>query len=628
MRRKRTKRICSAMLAVLLAVSLVSGACASDRTQTSGSAEYQLSDYISNEVLAIYTDGTTEVFTYDTQAELRTAIETLSAQSSIVWIQPNFTYNNTGTAVDDPMYAEQWALSNDGTFELEEKENQYPVYDQPFQTPSAPGQWTNPNGGRMNPGGMSRQSSTGTASTITAVSGIDVNAEEAWGLYDGGSEVILALIDTGVDDTHEDLADSLWINDDEIAGNGVDDDGNSYIDDIYGWNFYDDSSEIYVGSDDDHGTHGAGTIVASSDNSTGIAGIAGDTDNVEIMVLKALGGPDGSGTTQDVIEAIQYAKANGASIVNLSLGTTTYDYALYLTMKNSGMLFVVAAGNDGADSDTTGTYPAAYDLDNIISVANLQCDGNLSSSSNYGETSVDIAAPGSYTLSTTTAGSYSYMTGTSMAAPMVTAVAALVYSYYDDISLSDVKQIILGSAGQLDALDGLVLTGGMLDAGAALCYDLSTLEDTETETETDMGSAPVITYETYTKNSMGYMTLTVTDADDNFCMLCYEKGEQTAAYFNYGLAGTQVTVDGNNSTTFRIVNGGTYTFYALDMRDNETIEIITVTAEEDSGTGNGTQDQTRPDNLPGGNGMPRMGRPPMNAPGSTIQGRSQSGRSY
>ena len=577
------KKLFSAMLAVVLTMTAASCAYAADDGQTTGSAVYELSDYVNKEVLAVYEDSKTEVFSYDTQAELEAGIGALSQQSDIVWIQPNFTYENSGSDIDDPMYDEQWALSNDGTFEMQEEENKYPVYDNPFGSPSAPGEWTDPGGAKMNPG-MSGKSAMSAYSAVTAVSGIDINAEDAWDIYDGGSNVIIALIDTGVDYTHEDLVDSIWTNDDEIVGNNIDDDGNGYIDDTYGWNFYSDSSMVYTGEEDDHGTHCAGTISAASDNDAGISGIVGDTGDVEIMILKALGGSDGSGTTEDVIEAINYAEENGASIVNLSLGTTNFDYALYLTMKNSDMLFVVAAGNDGADSDKTATYPAAYDLENIISVANLQCDGMLHYSSNYGASAVDIAAPGSYILSTTTEDTYSYMTGTSMAAPMVTAVAAMVYSYYDDLSLSDVKQIVLGSANQLDALDGLVLTGGMLDAGAALSYDLSTLDEADTGTVKGSGSAPVITYKTSTQSSMNYLSVTVTDEDGDFCLLCYEKGEQTEDYFNYGSAGTRVTVDGENTATFRIVNGGTYTFYALDTSGNETAEVLTVTAQNSSGS--------------------------------------------
>ncbi|QHI73570.1 S8 family peptidase [Aminipila terrae] len=307
--------------------------------------------------------------------------------------------------------------------------------------------------------------------SISAVSGIDINISPAWNLYKSQRNVVIAMIDTGIDYNHEDLSNVLWTNQDEIPGNGMDDDGNGYIDDIYGWNFYNNDNNIYVGQEDDHGTHGAGTIAATRNNSVGIAGIA-DEDSVSIMSLKALGGEDGSGTTESIIKAIEYAEANGASICNLSLGTTSYDKELYDAMAHSKMLFVVAAGNGdsngGTDIDETPTYPAAFDLDNIISVANISCDGKLSDSSNYGEKSVDIAAPGSYILSLTADNGYAYMSGTSMAAPMVTGVAALVYSSNANLSLAGVKNVILATATHLDSLSQKVSCGGMLNAGAAV----------------------------------------------------------------------------------------------------------------------------------------------------------------
>lgn len=596
----RLKRWLAAALVLTLAPGAV--AAGSVRASDDTSPSYSLSEYENNEVLAVYEDGSTAVFSYGSQAELQAGLGALAAQSDILWLQPNFTYGNTGLEDGEPLYAQQWALFNDGTFVMQEAENEFPVFEGPFRTPAAPGQWAPPGGHEADAGRTFSRQAERTASSVTAVSGIDINAGEAWDIYDGGSrEVVVALIDTGVDITHEDLADSIWINEDEIAGNGIDDDRNGYIDDVNGWNFRDDCSEVCTGSEDDHGTHGAGTIAASSGNGTGVAGIAGDTENVEIMVLKALGGPDGNGTTQDVIEAIRYAESNGASIVNLSLGSSTFDYALYLVMKSSDLLFVVAAGNDGGDSDETGSYPAAYDLDNIISVANLQCDGTLSETSNYGETSVDLAAPGTYILSTTTGDTYSYMSGTSMAAPMVTAVAAMVYSYYDDVTLPEVRQIILGSARELNALDGLVATGGMLDAGAALSYDLTALEDTafNADADTGTGSAPVITFEAAAEGGGNYLTLTVTDADGDLCLLCYAQGELTAEDFLFGAAGTQVSLSGSETVTFRIVRGGTYTFYALDQAGNETVEVVDVTAADASGTGPG-------------DGAPHM--PPAGAP--------------
>lgn len=313
--------------------------------------------------------------------------------------------------------------------------------------------------------------------TITAVKGIDINVLPAWKLYDSSTEprrqVVVAVIDTGIDYNHPELKDAIWTNEDEIPGDGIDNDGNGYVDDIHGWNFFSNTAKTYVGKEDDHGTHAAGTIAAVR----GTGGIAGITDNnyVKIMSLKALGTNYGVGGEQAVINAIRYAEANGASICNLSFGSPQYYPNLEQVMRESKMLFVVSAGNgdgsgNGVNTDERPDYPACYDLDNVISVANLMFDGRLERSSNFGVKSVDIAAPGSYIVSTITDNGYGFMTGTSMAAPMVTGVAAFLYSYRTDISLQDVKPILMATARKLEELDGKVASGGVVDAYAALTY--------------------------------------------------------------------------------------------------------------------------------------------------------------
>lgn len=310
--------------------------------------------------------------------------------------------------------------------------------------------------------------------TIRSEDGIDMNIIPAWKKYDAKSEkrqVVVALIDTGVDITHQELSGSIWTNTGEIPGDGIDNDGNGYIDDVYGWNFYDNNAQIFTGSDDNHGTHSAG-IIAAARNGVGTVGIC-DPAYVKIIVLKILGTSSGVGKVSSVIRAIRYAKENGASICNLSFGTTKYSEELYQAIKDSGMLFVVAAGNgdssgNGYSIDEQPMYPASFDLDNIISVANLRFDGQLDKTSNYGEKSVDLAAPGNYILSTISGNDYTYMSGTSMAAPMVTGTAAMLYSYDSTLSLYDVRNRILQSVHQLDALSGKVATGGMLDAGRAM----------------------------------------------------------------------------------------------------------------------------------------------------------------
>ena len=310
--------------------------------------------------------------------------------------------------------------------------------------------------------------------TVRSLEGIDMNIVPAWKKYDaksGKRQVIVALIDTGVDITHPELSGSIWTNTGEIPGDGIDNDGNGYIDDVYGWNFYDNNAQVFTGTDDNHGTHSAGTIAAAR-NGVGTVGIC-DPAYVKIMVIKTLGTSSGVGTVSNVVKAIRYAQANGASICNLSFGTMKYSEELYQAIKDSGMLFIVAAGNgdasgNGYSIDEQPMYPASFELDNIISVANLRFDGQLDRASNYGVRSVDLAAPGNYILSTITGNDYAYMSGTSMAAPMVTGTAAMLYSCDASLSLMDVRNRILQSARPLESLSGKVVTGGMLDAGAAM----------------------------------------------------------------------------------------------------------------------------------------------------------------
>ncbi|PPK76862.1 subtilase family protein [Lacrimispora xylanisolvens] len=360
----------------------------------------------------------------------------------------------------------QWGLKNDGEFRLIELVQKFKYVDNLYSEVNNGGNLSIPKPG---PGNYE--------SKVThAVSGIDINIQPAWALYDQAQNkrsVIVAIIDTGIDINHQELRNAIWTNPGEIDGDGLDNDGNGYVDDIHGWNFYSNNNKVFSGSEDSHGTHAAGTISASR----GSYGIAGITDNnyVKIMPLKALGGKEGVGSPDAVIKAIKYAEEKGASICNLSMGTTGYSEELAQTMKNSHMLFVVSCGNGGVsglgyNTDVYPVYPASLPYDNIISVANILFDGTLSKDSNYGAASVDIAAPGTYILSTIPDNSYGYMSGTSMAAPMVTGVAAMLYSYRTDINLGDVKNIILSSSRKLDTLSGKTASGGLLDAYSALTW--------------------------------------------------------------------------------------------------------------------------------------------------------------
>ena len=404
------------------------------------------------------------------------SLSMIIASEPMIKSNASVTYTVLGESVsDDVLSGKQWGLENDGSFTETSERDSYSEY--PFV--NIPGFGF----GLFSTNGFRRISSQNPS----ALEGIDIDASEAWEIYENAQEtreVIVALIDTGADYTHEDLKDSVWVNEDEIPDNGIDDDNNGYTDDYYGWNFYKNNNKVYNGSEDEHGTHCAGTIIASIDNGTGVASVAGNA-NVKIMILKALGGSEESGTTESVVEAIKYAEANGASVVNLSLGSSEDDDELYNAIASSKMLFVVAAGNGnsrtgiGTDNDRTPSYPASYDLDNIISVANISYDGSLSTSSNYGAESVDIAAPGTAVLSTLPGNDYGYMTGTSMSAPFVSAAAAIIYSYYTDISLADTQEIILSSATKLDSLNGKCVSEGLLNVASALKYDISDLSGKE-----------------------------------------------------------------------------------------------------------------------------------------------------
>lgn len=297
-------------------------------------------------------------------------------------------------------------------------------------------------------------------------SGIDINARTAWGVTKGSSDVVIAVIDTGVDINHPDLKSNIFVNKNEIQNNGIDDDYNGYIDDVSGWDFYNNDNTVYDSPDvDDHGTHVAGTIAAQGDNGTGIKGVA---PLVKILPLKFLGTASGNGYISDAVRAIDYAASMGVKISNNSWGSEGYSTALYEAIRDSGSLFAAAAGNDGYNNDYYPQYPASFNLENILSVAAVDNSGELASFSNYGQNSVDVAAPGVNIYSTIPNNGYAYYNGTSMATPHVTGAAALVYSKNKTYTPYQLKTKMVDNTKKLSSLQYLVSTGGIIDAGKAL----------------------------------------------------------------------------------------------------------------------------------------------------------------
>lgn len=291
----------------------------------------------------------------------------------------------------------------------------------------------------------------------------DIDAPEAWDTTIGSREVRVAVVDTGVDYNHPDLAANIWSNPGEIAGDGIDNDENGFIDDVRGWDFYDNENDPM--DIEGHGTHCAGTIGGVGNNGLGVAGVNWEVSIVPIRFL----GPFG-GSTSDAIESIHYATEIGVNLSSNSWGGGGFSELLKSAIAvaaEANQFFVVAAGNDGSNNENWPQYPASYtfdaDVDNVVSVASTDRNDRLSYFSNYGVTVIDIAAPGSEIVSTTPNNSYSSYSGTSMATPHVAGALALYISLNWDSSFQDIKSQLLATVDPLPALEGKCVSGGRLN---------------------------------------------------------------------------------------------------------------------------------------------------------------------
>lgn len=298
----------------------------------------------------------------------------------------------------------------------------------------------------------------------------DIDAPEAWDINTGSNEVVVAVIDTGVDYTHEDLSGNMWHNPGEIPNNGIDDDGNGYVDDIYGIDTYNNDSDPK--DDHFHGTHVAGIIGAVGNNGKGVAGV---NWRVKIMALKFLSS-EGEGTVDDAIECFEYVammKDRGVNIVatNNSWGDYSYSQALYDAIYahlQKGILCIAAAGNDAIDNALFPTYPASFYLPNLISVAATNSFDELAEFSNYGRRMVHLGAPGEEIASTYLDNEYALASGTSMAAPHVAGVAALLKAQNPTMDWRAIKNLILSGGDTIDSLIETTITGKRLNAFGSL----------------------------------------------------------------------------------------------------------------------------------------------------------------
>lgn len=361
-------------------------------------------------------------------ADLAAVIERLSALPSVEFAEPNWIAK-LHARTPDPLYADgsMWGLYGDAS----------PLRQNPFGSQAA--------------------------EAAAAGSRCDPN-------------LVVGMVDAGVMTMHEDLAANVWQNPAELA-NGLDDDGNGLIDDLNGYDFRNKKGAVFSGSEDNHGTHTSGTIGAVRLNGLGVAGVC---DRVQIVAGKAFGGIFGSGRTNDIIRAVDYLTDlkvdQGVNIVvtNNSWGGSEFSQATfdaYVRQTNAGILVVASAGNNGSNADSFPSYPAAFNLPNIISVAAITSTGALASYSNFGATSVDIGAPGSSVFSTTVGArsgstylsAYGSLDGTSMAAPHVTGAALLYKSQNPGATAADIKAAILAAAVPTPSLAGRTVTGGRLD---------------------------------------------------------------------------------------------------------------------------------------------------------------------
>ncbi len=343
----------------------------------------------------------------------------------VAFAEPNFIYTSFGAPAGaplDPLFDKLWGLRNTGANEPDR---------------------------------------TGGTTSTPGVLGADVDAQKAWELARGSKKIVVAVIDTGIDYNHPDLRSNMWVNPGEIAGNNIDDDQNGYVDDIHGWNAASRNGDPMDGNA--HGTHCAGTIGAEHDNGLGVAGVM---PQVSLMGVKFLS-DTGSGTLADAVVAINYATRMNVDVMSNSWGGGGYSQALFDAIsaaKEKGIIFVAAAGNESNNNDGRASFPASYQIDNVISVASHTAQDVLSSFSNFGRRTVHVAAPGTNILSTVPNAEYKVLSGTSMATPHVSGLVGLLLAQTGRRPVLEVRERLMATTVPVAAYRRTTASQGRVNA--------------------------------------------------------------------------------------------------------------------------------------------------------------------
>lgn len=465
------------------------------------------------------------LYEFDKNIPIEDAMNLFSNSGLVEYVEPDYVYSIA--SVDDPRFAEQWSLENTG------------------QT-----------------GG---------------VADADINVSALWEITHGDPNVVIGVIDTGIDYNHPDLVGNIWQNSGEIPGDGIDQDANGYIDDVYGANAIAGSGNPL--DDNAHGTHVAGTIGAIGNNAVGGAGVM---QTVKIAGCKFLG-RSGSGSTSDAVECMQYfaaLKSRAHDPVNLiatnnSWGSIMRSQALedaIRTHLNLGILFVAAAGNSSANTDVTKYYPANYDLANLVAVAATDSSDRIANFSNFGRRSVHVGAPGVRILSTVLKQNYGSFSGTSMAAPHVVGMAGMIKARFPDYDFKQIKNLIISSGTPIASLTNTTLSGRRLrgadinGVGALTCVD----QIVDSRMKPEASSVSLVEGQVILLSALrikcseplGEITLY---RDDQESVILKDSGENGDTYAN----------DGVYSVLWRPTHRGNY---ALDFGNGDVVAVTVSTA--------------------------------------------------